>query len=92
MLEVFDKESIRRILHMKRRLCLTSIQALLVQMMRRWFSHVARRPDAHTASHVAQSNWRPAEDVGNHNQGRSGIDSIQKDRLWEVALALKYHE
>ncbi len=27
---------------------------------------------ANTASHVAQANWRPAEDVGNHDQGRPG--------------------
>ncbi len=28
------------------------------------------------ASHIAQANWRPAEDVGNHGQGRPG------DPLW----------
>ncbi len=27
---------------------------------------------AHTASHVTQANWRPAEEVDNHDQGRSG--------------------
>ncbi len=27
---------------------------------------------AHTASHVVQANWRPTEDVGNHDQRRSG--------------------
>ncbi len=25
---------------------------------------------AHTASRVVQATWRPAEDVGNHEQGR----------------------
>ncbi len=29
---------------------------------------------AHTASHMAQTNRRPAEDVGNHDQGRPGTD------------------
>ncbi len=48
MLEVFDTDSIRRILHvrcrdcvpsveLRRRLCLTSIPALLVQRRLRWF-------------------------------------------------------
>ncbi len=56
MLEVFDNDSIRRILHVKRRdcvpsvelrrhLCLTSIPALLVQRRLRWFGHAARRPE-----------------------------------------------
>ncbi len=29
---------------------------------------------AHTASHVAQTNRRPGEDVDNHGQGRPGTD------------------
>ncbi len=29
-------------------------------------------PSSHTASHVAQAGWRPAEVVGNHDQGRPG--------------------
>ncbi len=29
---------------------------------------------AHTASHMAQANRRPVEDVGNHGQGRPGTD------------------
>ncbi len=28
----------------------------------------------HTASHVAQTSWRTAEDMGNHDQGRPGSD------------------
>ncbi len=56
MLEVFDNDSIRRILRvrrrdcvpsveLRRRLCLTSIPSLLVQRRLRWFSHAARRPE-----------------------------------------------
>ncbi len=56
MLAVFDNDSIHRILHVKRRdcvpsmeprrrLCLTRIQALLVQRRLRWFGHAARRPE-----------------------------------------------
>ncbi len=55
MLEVFANDSIRRILRvrrkdcmpsveLRRRLCLTSIPTLLVQRRLRWFGHVARRP------------------------------------------------
>ncbi len=54
MLEAFDNDSIRRILRvrrrdcvssmeLRRRLCLTSIPAL--QKRLRWFDHVARRPE-----------------------------------------------
>ncbi len=56
MLEVFDVDSIRRILRvrrrdcvpsveLRRRLCLTSIPALVVQRRLRWFGHAARRPE-----------------------------------------------
>ncbi len=56
MLEVFDNDSIRRILRLRhrdcvpsvelrRRLCLTSIPALLVQRRLRWFGHAERRPE-----------------------------------------------
>ncbi len=56
MLEVFDNDSIRRILRVRRRDCvpsvelrrrlrLTSIPALLVQSRLRWFGHAARRPE-----------------------------------------------
>ncbi len=56
MLEVFNNDSIRRILHVRRRdcvpsveqrrrLCLTSIPALLVQRRLHWFGHAARRPE-----------------------------------------------
>ncbi len=56
MLEVFDNDSIRCILRvrrrdcvpsveLRRRLCLTSIPALLGQRRLRWFGHAARRPE-----------------------------------------------
>ncbi len=55
VLEVFDNDSIRRILRvrcrncvpsveLRRRLCFTSIPALFVQRLR-WFGHAARRPE-----------------------------------------------
>ncbi len=55
MLEVFGNDSIRRILHLRRRdcvssvalrrrLCLTCILPLLVQRRLGWFGHAARRP------------------------------------------------
>ncbi len=79
MLEVFDNDSTRRILRVRRRDCvpsvelrrplsLTSMPALLVQRRLRWFGNTTRRPDVN----VAQTNWRPAEDVGDHNQSRPG--------------------
>ncbi len=56
MLEVFDNDSIRRILRVRRRDCvssvelrrrlyLTSIPALLVQRRLHWYGHAARRPE-----------------------------------------------
>ncbi len=56
MLEVFDNDSIHRNLYvrrrdcvpsveLRRRLCLTSIPALLVQRRLRCFGHAARRPE-----------------------------------------------
>ncbi len=56
MLEVFNNDSIRRILRVRRRDCvpsvelrrhlsLTSIPALLVQRSLRWFCHAARHPE-----------------------------------------------
>ncbi len=56
MLEVFDNDSIRRILYARRRGCvpsverrrrlrLTIIPALLVQRRLRWFGHGVRRPE-----------------------------------------------
>ncbi len=94
MLEVFDNDSIRRILRvrrrdcvpsveLRRRLCLTRRPALLVQRRILWFGHAAIRPEGelikdllntHTASHVAQTSWRTAEDMGYHDQGRHGTD------------------
>ncbi len=54
-MEVFDNDSIHRILRVRRRdcvpsvelrrcLCFASIPSLLVQGRLRWFSHAARRP------------------------------------------------
>ncbi len=56
MLEFFDNDGIRRILRVRRRvcvpsvvlhrrLCLSSIPALLVQIRLRWFGHATRRPE-----------------------------------------------
>ncbi len=57
MLEVFDNDSIRRILRvrhrdirvpskeLRRRLCLTGIPTLLVRIRLRWFGRAARRPE-----------------------------------------------
>ncbi len=70
MLEVFDNDSIHRILRvrhrdcvpsveLRRRLRLTSIPALLVQRRLRWFGHAARRPEGELI-------------MGNHDQGRRG--------------------
>ncbi len=56
MLEAFGNDSIRRILsvrnrdcvpsvELRRRLCLTSIPTLVVQRRLHWFGHAARRPE-----------------------------------------------
>ncbi len=53
MLEVFDNDSIRRILYrgcvpsleLRRRLCLASISVLFVQRRLRWFGNAARSPE-----------------------------------------------
>ncbi len=56
MLEIFDNDNIRRILRvrrrdgvpsvdLRRRLCLTSIPTLLVKRRLHWFGHAARRPE-----------------------------------------------
>ncbi len=56
MLEVFENDSIRRILRVRRRdcvppmelrhrLCLKSMPALLVQRRLRWFDHATKRPE-----------------------------------------------
>ncbi len=90
MLEVLQNDSIRCILHVKRRdcvpsvnvrrrLCLPSIPAQLVQGRLTWSRCKKSRwridqgpTSADTASHFGQANWRLAEDVGNHDQGRPG--------------------
>ncbi len=38
-----------------------------------------RPTSAHTASDAAQENWKPAEDVGNYDQGRSGVSLLTAD-------------
>ncbi len=56
LLKVFEHDSIRRIIRvrrrervpcveLRRRFCLTSIPALLVQRRLRWFGHATRRPE-----------------------------------------------
>ncbi len=63
MLEVFDNDSIRRILRvrrrdcvpsveLRRRLCLTSVLTLLVQRRLRWFGHAARRPEGELSKNL----------------------------------------
>ncbi len=70
MLEVFDSDSIHRILRVRRRdcvpsvelhrrLCLTSIPALLVQRILHWFVHAARRPEGELNVHpTPPRTWR----------------------------------
>ncbi len=66
MLEVFDNDSTRRILRVRRRdcmpsvelhrrLCLTSIPALLVQRRLRWFGHAARPPEGELIKDLLRS-------------------------------------
>ncbi len=80
MLEVFDNYSIHPILRIRRRdcvpsvelrrhPCLTSTSALLMQNRLRWFGHAARRPEGDLIKGLLLST-PPAEDVGNHDQGR----------------------
>ncbi len=63
MLTVYGNDSIRRILRVRRRdcvpsvelrhrLCLTSMPALLVQRRLRWFGHAARRPEGELIEHL----------------------------------------
>ncbi len=67
---------------LRRRLRLTSILTLLVQRRLRWLGHADQGPSSsHTASHVAQTSWRPAEDMGYQDQGRPGTD-LRTENLW----------
>ncbi len=61
-------------MELRRRLCLTSIPALLVQRRLRRFGHAAKRPEGEFIKDVAQTSWRLVEDMGYHNQGRPGAD------------------
>ncbi len=88
MLEVFDNDSVRRILCIRRgdfvpsvelrhRPYLSSIPALFVQGRLRWFGQAARRPDGELMKDLLlptlPRTWRRrSEDVGNHDQGRPG--------------------
>ncbi len=86
LLEVFDNDSIRRILRvrrtdcvpsveLRRRLSLTSIPALLVQRRLRWFGHAARRLEGELIKDLLlPTPPRTAEDMGYHDQGRPGTD------------------
>ncbi len=71
MLEDFNNDSIHRILHVRcrdgvpsvelsRRLCLTSIPALLVQRRLHWFGRAARHPDGELIKHLLLSPFRCA--------------------------------
>ncbi len=75
MLEVFDNDSIRRILHvrrrdyvpsmeLRRRICLTNIPALLVQRRLRWFGHALRCPDGELIKDLLLPTLRLARDTG----------------------------
>ncbi len=67
---MFDNDSIRRILDLRRRdcvpsvglrcrLCPTSIPALLVQRrLQRWFGHAARRPEGELIKDLLLPTWR----------------------------------
>ncbi len=59
MFEFFDNDSIRRILRVRRRDRVPAVE-------------LRRRPclTCIPASHVAQTSWRPAEDMGNQDHGR----------------------
>ncbi len=68
-------------MELRRRLCLTSIPALLVQRRLLWLGHAARRPEGEptkdllltpTASHVAQTRRRSAEDLKHASPDRDG--------------------
>ncbi len=96
ILEVFDNASMRRILRvrrrdcvppveLRRRFCLTSKTALLVQTRPRWFGHAARRPEGELIKDLlvptpprtgGQASWKPAEGMGNHDEGRPGTESL----------------
>ncbi len=84
-------------MELRRRLCLTSKSALLVQRRLRWFSHAARRLNqgpsfSHTASYVAQTSWRPAEDMGNHDQGRPGTALRTASLRWRKDWVKVFNE
>ncbi len=55
MLEVINNDYIRRVLRLRHRVCVPS-----VELRRRL--------------HVAQTSWRPAEDMGNHDLDRPGTE------------------
>ncbi len=87
MLEVFDNDSILRILHVRQSdyvssvelrclPCLISMSALLVQIGANWFGHASRHPDGELIKDLLLPTqpltwYRPVEDVGNHDRGRS---------------------
>ncbi len=48
------------------------ISALMVWLVQRRRRCNDLCTSAQTTSHVVHANWRPAEDVGNHNQGTPG--------------------
>ncbi len=91
MLEVFDNDSIRRILRVRlrdrvpfveqrRRLCLTRMPALLVQRRLRWFGRAARRPEGELTKDLLlptpPRSWRK----------RSGGQASLRSRTMETGL------
>ncbi len=58
-------------MELRRRLCLTSIPALLVQRKLHWFGHAARRPEVELIMDLLLPT-PPAEDLDNHDQGTPG--------------------
>ncbi len=94
MLEVFNNDIIHRIIgirrkdcvpsvELRRRLCITSIPALLVQGRLRRFGPAAIRPEGDLIKDLhlptPPRTWcgraedtRPAEDMGKHDQGQPG--------------------
>ncbi len=104
MLEVFDNDSIHRILRvrrrdsvpyveLRRRLCLTSIPVQFVQRRLRWFGHTARRPEGELIKDLLLSTpprtWRPAEDASNHYQGKPRAPLRATDYLLRTGYSFR---
>ncbi len=75
MLEFFDDGSICRMLHVN--------HVLQVIQHKSYKEGEKGPPSAHTASHMAQANWRAAEGVGSHDHDRPGVP------IWTVSRRLR---